>query len=223
MCRKASKLDYIGYEEMLELAGGGAKVLHPRSVSLAKKFKVPLVVASSFSEEPGTEIVEEYKGMEDAVVSGITFKNDEARITIRDLPDVPGISGKIFERISQEGVIVDMIVQSKGVGGHANISFTVPRESAQLTFDSLQELLKSEIPDASIQMDKDIAKLSVVGEGMRTHSGVASKVFEIMGAENINIEMITTSEIKISLAIEEKYTELAVRALHEYFIENDGP
>jgi aspartate kinase len=219
ICREAKKLHNLTYEEMLEMASSGAKVLQARSVSLAHKFKVPLVVCSSFNDVEGTNIVEEYTGMEDAVVSGITCRNDEAKLTLRNIPDQPGVAAKVFKAMGNAEVVVDMIVQSQGAGGKAAISFTVPRSSASLAYDTLVKLVRDEMPEATVEIDKDIAKLSVVGEGMRTHAGVASKVFEILGREHINVEMITTSEIKISIAIKEKYSELAVRVLHEAFIE----
>lgn len=222
ICKGARKLKRLTYEEMLELASSGAKVLQTRSVSLGYKYKVPLVVLSSFAETEGTEIVEEYEGMEDAVVSGITCRTDEAKITLRNLPDEPGVAGKVFEALGDVEVIVDMIVQSKGQAGKASISFTVAQESARTAYDKLLQLMQKEWQEATIELDKDIAKLSVVGEGMRTHAGVASKMFQVLGEEGINVDMITTSEIKISVAIKEKYSELAVRVLHECFIENAG-
>ena len=222
ICKKAVKKSKLSYEEMLELASGGAKVLQARSVNLAYKHKVPLFVASSFAEIEGTEIVEEYEGMEDSVVSGITCRTDESKVTLRNIPDQPGIAAKIFKVLGDSGIVVDMIVQSQGAGNTTNISLTVPSESINLAFDKLSALIKSDMKDATIDIDKDIAKLSVVGEGMRNHAGVAYKIFEVLGKENINIEMITTSEIKVSLAIKQKYAELAVRSLHEYFIENQG-
>ena len=217
--KSAKKLKSLTYEEMLELASSGAKVLQARSVSLAHKFRVPLIVCSSFSDAEGTEIVEEYQGMEDAVVSGITCRTDEAKLTLRNLPDRPGIAARVFKALGDAEVVVDMIVQSQGSGGKAAISVTVPQESAQVSFRALLDLAKEEWADATIDLDENIAKLSVVGEGMRTHAGVASKMFEVLGAEGINVEMITTSEIKISVAINQKYAELAVRSLHEAFID----
>ena len=157
--------------------------------------------------------------MEDAVVSGITCRTDEAKLTLRNLPDRPGIAARVFKALGDAEVVVDMIVQSQGSGGKAAISVTVPQESAQVSFRALLELAKEEWADATIDLDENIAKLSVVGEGMRTHAGVASKMFEVLGAEGINVEMITTSEIKISVAINQKYAELAVRSLHEAFID----
>ena len=220
ICKKARKLSHLTYEEMLEMANSGAKVLQARSVSLASKFRVPLVVCSSFSHEEGTEIVEEYQGMEDAVVSGITCRADEARITLRNIPDKPGVAATVFQVLGDAEVVVDMIVQTQGNGDVTTISFTCPREDSERAYDALLDLIGSQMPGASLEIDKGIAKLSVVGEGMRTHAGVASRMFDVLGQEGINIKMITTSEIKISVAIEEKYSELAVRVLHEAFVEN---
>lgn len=219
VCKKAKKLDHLTYEEMLEMANSGAKVLQARSVSLAHKFKVPLVVCSSFSDAIGTEIVEEYENMEDSVVSGITCRTDESKITLRNLPDQPGIAAKVFKVLGDAEVVIDMIVQSQGAGGRAVISFTVPQSEGKTAYEALTRLIKEEITDASIELDDDIAKLSVVGEGMRTQAGVTSRMFGVLGREGINVEMITTSEIKISIAIKSKYSELAVRVLHEEFIE----
>ncbi|HQH26738.1 MAG TPA: aspartate kinase [Oligoflexia bacterium] len=219
ICKKARKLKALTYEEMLELASSGAKVLQTRSVSLASKFKVPTLVCSSFSDAAGTEIVEEYEGMEDAVVSGITCRTDEAKITLRNLPDQPGVAARIFKVLGDAEVVVDMIVQSEGSSGRAAISFTCAQEFSKVAYDAMLKLIQQEMSESSIELDTNIAKLSVVGEGMRTHAGVAYKVFEVLGEEGINVDMITTSEIKISVAIEEKYSELAVRVLHERFIE----
>lgn len=222
ICKKARKLDSLTYEEMLELASSGAKILQTRSVSLAYKYKNKLIVASSFNENKGTEIVEEYEGMEDAVVSGITCRSDEAKVTLRNLPDKPGVAARVFRVLAETEIVVDMIVQSKGAAGKAVISFTVSQDDAQKAYQVLLKLINNEMSDATIELDSNIAKLSVVGEGMRTHAGVASKMFDVLGDAGINIDMITTSEIKISVAIEEKYSELAVRVLHETFIEKNG-
>lgn len=219
ICRKAIKKSKLTYEEMLELAGGGAKVLHRRSVSLARRYKVPLEVSLSFAEVNGTHIVEEYEGMEDAIVSGITYKSDEARVTLRNLPDLPGTAAEIFHQVSQRGVVVDMIVQNEGRDGRAEISFTVPESAADDMKVFLGSYLEHKMPDVVLDVDSDIAKLSVIGEGMRNHAGVAAEMFRVLAAEGINIELITTSEIKISVAIKRKYAELAVRALHEVFFE----
>ena len=220
ICKKAKKRAKLTYEEMLELASGGAKVLQARSVNLAYKHRVPLFVASSFSDIEGTEIVEEYPGMEDSVVSGITCRTDEAKLTLRNIPDIPGTAARVFKTIADAGIVVDMIVQSQGAGNKTNLSFTVPSESASAAHEKLLELARREMPDAGVEVDRDIAKLSVVGEGMRNHAGVAYQIFEVLGKEGINVEMITTSEIKVSLAIKQKYAELAVRSLHEFFIES---
>lgn len=221
ICKSARKLQFLTYEEMLEMASSGAKVLQARSVSLAHKFRVPLVVRSSFDARTGTHIVEEYAGMEDAVVSGITCRTDEAKLTLRNLPDQPGVAAKVFEVLGAAEVVVDMIVQSQGLEERTAISFTVPQDSATTAFKALEKLIERELPGAAVELDNDIAKLSVVGEGMRTHAGVASRMFSVLGREGINVEMITTSEIKISVAIKSRYSELAVRALHEAFIENE--
>ena len=220
ICKQARKLNKVTYEEMLELASSGAKVLQTRSVHLARKFKVKTVVASSFTQATGTEILEEYEGMEDAVVSGITCRTDEAKLTLRDFPDRPGNIAKVFSVIAAEGVLVDMIIQSQGSAGRATISFTIPDKDAGRVQEVLQQLISNEMPGAGLEVDKNIAKLAVVGEGMRTHTGVAAQMFEVLGREGINIDMITTSEIMISVAIHQKYAELAVRTLHEHFIEN---
>lgn len=222
ICKKARKLSRVTYEEMLELASSGAKVLQARSVSLAHKYRVPLVVLTSFSEVEGTEIVEGYKGMEDAVVSGITCRTDQVKLTLRNLPDKPGIAARVFRILAEAEVVVDMIVQSDGAAGRASISLTVPQESGQIAYDALMKLVGDELEQGALELDKSVAKLSVVGEGMRTHAGIAARTFEVLGREGINVEMITTSEIKISVAIDAKYAELAVRVLHEEFIEREG-
>lgn len=219
VCKNARKLHRLNYEEMLELASSGAKVLQARSVALAHKHKVPLFVLSSFADVEGTEIVEEYEGMEDAVVSGITCRSDCVKLTLRNFPDKPGVGAKIFKSLGDAEVVVDMIVQSQGQGGQSTVSLTVPQESGTVAYETLLKMVQNEMPGASVEMDKNVAKLSVVGEGMRTHAGVASKMFEVLGREGINVDMITTSEIKISVGINQKYAELAVRALHEEFVE----
>ncbi len=218
LCPKARKLKYVSYEEMLELASDGAKVLQARSVALAYKYRVPLVVCSSFSDVEGTEIVEEYPGMEDTVVSGVTCRPDQAKLTVRDVDDRPGIAAKLFRILGEANVVVDMIVQSQGTSGKASISFTVPQDEAGKAKQALDRFA-SGLPGSVVEVDENVAKLSVVGEGMRTHAGVASKMFEVLGQEGINVEMITTSEIKISVCIQRKYAELALRVLHESFFE----
>jgi aspartate kinase len=222
ICKQARKLPALSYEEMLELASSGAKVLQARSVALARKFKVPLFVMSTFSESEGTAIVEGYKGMEDAVVSGITCRVDEAKFTVRGMPDRPGWGAKLFRALADAGVVVDMIVQSQGSGGKTTLSFTVPSENLAVAQETVQRLVNDEMPEGRLEVEKQTAKLSVVGEGMRTHAGVAARMFEVLGREGINIDMVTTSEIKITAAIPPKYAELAVRSLHEEFIEKNG-
>ncbi|MCB0344841.1 MAG: aspartate kinase [Bdellovibrionales bacterium] len=219
ICKQARLLKVVSYEEMLELASAGAKVLQTRSVHLARKFKVPVIVASSFSEGRGTLVIEEYEGMEDNVVSGITCLPDQAKITLRNLPDKAGIAADIFSHIGESGAVVDMIVQNQGSAGNASISFTLPEAESDSTYADLVSYVNEKFPGVNIEIDKNIAKLSVVGEGMRVHSGIAARMFDVLGREGINIDLITTSEIKISVAIKQKYSELAVRTLHEHFVE----
>ena len=216
ICPAARKIDRISYEEMLELASLGAKVLDIRSVGLAKRFKVPLHVRSTFSENEGTWVVEEDKIMESILVSGVTYNKNEARITLNKVPDQPGIAAKIFLPISDAGIVVDMIIQNTRAGDLTDMTFTVPRSD----YDRAMKLLKdiaNDIQAESVTGAEDIAKVSIVGVGMRNHSGIASTMFHILAKEGINIMMISTSEIKVSCIIEEKYTELAVRALHDAF------
>lgn len=226
ICQNAQKLKAISYDEMLELASAGAKVLQARSVRLARRYKVPLVVASSFSESDfaeldGTEIIEEYAGMENTVVSGVTCSTNEARLTLRNIPDSPGVAAKIFECVGKAGVVVDMIVQVQGEGETTTLSFSVLREDLKNAINALRDMIEVQFPKATLEIDEEMSKVSVVGEGMKTHAGVAAQMFEVLGREGINIDMITTSEIKISVAVKRKYAELAVRALHEYFIEKN--
>ncbi len=199
LCKKAKKLKSLNYEEMLELASSGAKVLQARSVALAHKYRVPLIVCSSFSEVPGTEIVEEYQNMENAIVSGITCRTDEVKFTIRDVPDVPGAGAKLFKALADASVNVDMIVQGQGLAGKVALSTTVPSEMCDVAYETLKDFIKSNWPDSAVELDADIAKLSVVGEGMRNHAGVAYKVFKTLGDEGINVQMVVTSEIKMSV------------------------
>ena len=217
ICAQARKIDRICYDEMLELASLGAKVLDIRSVGLAKRYKVPLHVRSTFSENEGTWVVEEDKIMESMLVSGVTYNKNEARITIKRVPDQPGIASKIFLPISDAGILVDMIIQNTRDHSHlTDMTFTVMRSD----YERAMELLKvvaEEIDAESVSGDENIAKISIVGVGMRNHSGIASTMFQILAKEGINMAMVSTSEIKVSCVIEEKYTELAVRALHEAF------
>lgn len=219
---KARKLEKVSYEEMLEMASMGAKVLHLRSVEFGMKYNVPIMVLSSFTDAPGTLVTKEDKDMEKVVVSGITYNKNEARITLTNVPDQPGMAAKLFHALSEARVNIDLIVQGSGsIPGRANISFTVPRPDYETT-KALAEKVADEIGAGVVHSNPSIAKISVIGVGMRSHSGVASKMFDALAAENINIKMIATSEIKISCIIDEKYTELAVRVLHDAF-ELDRP
>ena len=212
----ARRLDQITFEEMLELASLGSKVLHPRSVEFAGRYRVPLRVLSTFVEGPGTLITMESESMEQPLVSGIAHARDEAKITIAGVPDIPGIASKILGPVGQANIEVDMIVQNTGVDGLTDFTFTVKRED----FERARTLLApvaQEIKAREIAGDNEIAKVSIVGVGMRSHAGVATRTFDCLASENINIQMISTSEIKISVVVAEKYMELAVRALHSEF------
>jgi aspartate kinase len=213
---KARKLAKVSYEEMLEMASSGAKVLEMRSVELAMIYKVPLVVRSSFSRANGTLITEEDEEMEKVLVSGITYNRNEARISIYGVPDVPGVAAKIFGPIGDAGIIVDMIIQTARPDGKADLTFTVPRTDFKQAMEIVKKIAE-ELKAERVEGDDSIAKVSIIGAGMRTHSGVATKMFETLANHGINIMMISTSEIKISCVIDEKFTELAVRALHEAF------
>ncbi|MBI5074703.1 MAG: aspartate kinase [Nitrospirae bacterium] len=214
---EARKLDKISYEEMLELASLGAKVLQTRSVEFAMKYKVPVVVRSSFNDNPGTLVVEEDRDMENVFVSGIAYDKNQAKVTIVNVPDRPGIAAKLFEAIAASNIVVDMIVQNVSSDGKfADISFTVPKTDTRKALEVSEAIAKA-LGAERVDKREDISKISVIGVGMRTHSGVASKMFQTLAANNINIAMISTSEIKVSCVIDLKYTELAVRVLHEAF------
>ncbi len=214
---EARKLEKIAYEEMLELASLGAKVLQARSVEFAKKYRVPVVVRSSFNENPGTLVVEEDKDMENVVVSGIAYDKNQAKITIVNVPDKPGIAAKLFDSIASADVVVDMIVQNiSSDGKSADISFTVPRTDSDRALE-VTEAVARELGAKRVDKREDISKVSIVGVGMRSHSGVASRMFQTLAGHSINIIMISTSEIKVSCVIDLKFTELAVRVLHETF------
>lgn len=213
---KARKLSKISYEEMLEMASAGAKVLEMRSVELAMIYKVPLVVRSSFNESEGTLITEEDEEMEKVLVSGVTYNRNEARISIYGVPDKPGVAANIFGPIGEKGIVVDMIIQTSRTDGKADLTFTVPRPDYLQAMEIVKQIA-SKLSAEKVEGDEKIAKVSIIGAGMRTHPGVATKMFETLAKHGINIMMISTSEIKISCIIDEKYTELAVRALHEAF------
>ncbi|MBS2023520.1 MAG: aspartate kinase [Deltaproteobacteria bacterium] len=216
LCARARKLDRISYEEMLELASLGAKVLQIRSVEFAMKYKVPLWVKSSFSNDPGTLVCEEDASMENVVVSGIALARDEARVVVRAVPDKPGVAARIFAPLADAGVVVDVIVQTPSHDGATDVAFTV----GKLDIDKAREVMskaKKAIGFKSLEVESGIAKVSVVGVGMRNHAGVASKMFQVLAKEGVNIRVISTSEIKITCLIDEKYSELAVRSLHDAF------
>ncbi|HXX49114.1 MAG TPA: aspartate kinase [Myxococcota bacterium] len=212
----ARKLDKISYDEMLEMASLGSKVLQIRSVKFGKQFRVPIHVRSTFSEEEGTWVVPESEIMERLVVSGVTYNRAEAKVTIFGVPDVPGIAAKIFGPLSESGIVVDMIVQNVSTQEHTDMTFTVARGDMKRAL-ALVESVARTLGAAGVKSDSGIAKVSVVGLGMKDHAGVAGKMFAVLSHHNINIQMINTSEIKISVVIDEKFTELACRALHDAF------
>ncbi len=216
MVPQARKLDKISYDEMLELASLGAKVLQTRSVEFAKKYNVPVRVLSSFNDNPGTLVTKEDSDMEKVVVSGVAYDKNQVKVTVQGVPDKPGVAAKIFNTISDNNVVVDMIIQNIGEGGLTDMSFTVPRTDAKKIAEVMKKVV-TEIGAKNVNIKEDIAKISIVGVGMRSHSGVAAKMFSTLAKEGINIMMISTSEIKISCVIEAKYTELAVRVLHSAF------
>ncbi|MGD9725158.1 MAG: aspartate kinase [Nitrospiraceae bacterium] len=209
----ARKLEKISYEEMLEMASLGAKVLQSRSVEFAAKYAVPIEVNSSFKEGKGTLVTREDADMEGVMVSGVTGDRNQAKLTIIGVPDRPGIAAKIFGAVAEANIVVDMIIQNVGQASLTDISFTVPRADLRKAVDLVQRLAK-EIDAKSVAVTESIAKVSVIGVGMRSHSGVAAKMFEVLSRERVNIMMISTSEIKISCVVDEKYLELAMRALH---------
>jgi len=213
---KAKKLDFISYEEMLELSSLGAKVLQNRSVELAKKMGVKIVAKSSFSDNEGTVIAERKEGdsMEEVLVSGVALDKNQARVSLREVTDRPGIASEIFSKLAQKNINVDMIIQNASNDGTTNLGFTV----AQNQLENAKEVIESFDHDiGSSDYDESVAKVSVVGVGMKSHSGVAATAFTALAKNNINIEMISTSEIKISMIIDEKFSELAVRVLHEVY------
>jgi len=221
ICPDARKLQRISYEEMIELASTGAKVLEIRSVEFAKKFSVPVHVRSTFSEVEGTWLVAEEESMSDVLVSGVACDKNEAKITLVRVPDRPGLAAQIFGPIADAHIVVDMIIQNASEDGTTDLTFTVPKADHKKARAIVENALPA-LHAKGIRVDTDIAKVSVVGVGMRTHAGVAAKMFKVLAQEGINIEMISTSEIKISVVIDAKYTELAVRVLHDAFIGKQG-
>jgi aspartate kinase len=212
----ARKLKAITYDEMLEMASLGSQVMQARSIEVAKKFDIPLHVRSSFNYNEGTLILKEADIMEDFVISGVTLNKNEAKITICDVPDMPGIAAKIFKEVSKSGINVDTIVQNVSRKGYTDLSFTIPLGDL-VKAKSLTEKITKFIKAGGILVDKDIARVSIVGVGMKTHPGVAAKMFEALAQKSINISMITTSEISISCIINKKNAEKAVRAVHAKF------
>ncbi len=213
---EARRLDRITDEEMLELASLGSKILQTRSVEFAGKYRVPLRVLSSFEESPGTLITYEEPSMEQPMISGIAYNKDEAKLTIRGIPDEPGIAYRILGPISEAHVNVDMIVQNVGADGTTDLTFTVHRNDYEKSLDILKKTAV-ELKARDVGGDNNIAKISVVGVGMRSHAGIATTMFQALANEGINIQMISTSEIKISVVVEDKYLELGVRTLHKAF------
>jgi len=212
----ARKLPRISYDEMLEMAALGAKVLQSRSVEFAKKYGVTVHVRSTFRPDPGTLVTKEEAGMEQAVVTGVTHDRSQAKISILRVPDRPGIAARVFGAISAKNIVVDMIVQNISQDGYTDMSFTLPRGDHARAVKDLSEVVR-EIGARGIVHDERVAKVSIVGVGMRSHSGVASTMFATLAREGINIQMISTSEIAVSCVIEDKYAELAVRSLHDAF------
>lgn len=216
ICAKARRLDKISYDEMLEMAMTGAKVLQPRSVEMAKKYDVPVYVKSTFTDEGGTLVTKEDKEMEKEVLSGVTYDRDQAKITVVHIPDKPGIAASLFLPLSERNISVDMIIQNVSAQGFTDITFTVSKKDMKEA-QKIVEATAKDIAAKKVEVDDDVAKISVIGVGMVSHSGVASKMFKTLADESINIMMISTSEIKISCIIQRKYTELAVMVLHDAF------
>lgn len=217
---RARKLDRIAHDEMLELASLGAKVLHIRAVEFAKRYRVPLHVRSSFHEGDGTWVVEEESSMEQVSVSGVTSDHNQAKLTLEGVPDQPGVAARVFGPIAEAGIVVDMIIQNASAAGTTDLTFTVP-ESDYARARAILDDVAAGVGARDVVGDADVAKVSIVGLGMRTHAGIAARMFAVLAAEGINVQMISTSEIKISVVIAAKYTELAVRALHAAFVESE--
>ena len=214
---RARKIPRITYEEMLELASLGAKVLQIRSVEFAMKYNVPVHVRSSLNDSEGTWIMSEQRNLESAVVTGVALDRNEAKVTLTNVPDVPGTVAAIFGQLARANIIVDMIIQNASRGGSTDVTFTVPEGDLRNAVIELGRLGLPESGPMEILSDPEICKISIVGVGMRTHAGVAARAFEILGRENINIQMVSTSEIKVSVIVHDRYGELALRALHAGF------
>lgn len=213
----ARKVARISYEEMLELASLGAKVLQIRSVEFGMKYAVPIHVRSSFNDNEGTWVVPEEKAMEDVLVSGVTATRDEAKITLLGIQDTTGIHARVFKPLADAGIVVDVIVQALSAEGHTNLTFTLPNGDLKRARDLLVKNCADLVTADRVLTESNLSKVSIVGVGMRSHAGVAAKMFELLGQENIRIQLISTSEIKISCVVDAKYSELAVRVLHDGF------
>jgi aspartate kinase len=223
ICPDARRLERISYDEMMEMAGLGAKVLQLRSVELARRYNVPLMVLSSFTDEAhGTWVGQEDKAMENVLVSGVTLDQNQSKVTITGVSDRPGLAARIFGPIAEAGIIVDMIIQNAGADGRTDMTFTVPRADLRRALDIIKGTA-GEIGAAGVRNEEQVAKVSIVGIGMRSHAGVAAQMFKVLADEGINIEMIGTSEIKVSVVVNLKYGELAMRALHDAFIGRAAP
>ena len=216
ICSNARRLDRITYDEMLEMARAGAKVLQPRSVELAKKFNVPVYVKSSFTDEGGTLVTREEKEMEKEVVSGVTYDRDQAKITVIHVPDRPGVAARLFMPLSEKNIIVDMIIQNASIQGYTDLTFTVSRKDVREATRIISDVVR-DVGAEKLEIDDNVAKVSIIGVGMISHAGVAARMFDTLAREGINIMMISTSEIKVSCVVEAKYTELAVTVLHDAF------
>jgi len=222
MVSRARKIPRISYDEMLEMASLGAKVLQTRSVEFAKKHDVQIHVRSSFSDQEGTYVVKEESEMEKVLVTSVTYNKDEAKISICSVPDVPGVAAKIFTPLAENNIVVDVIIQNISKDGVTDLTFTVPKSEIKAALEIIRPV-SEELGVREILTDEDVAKVSIIGVGMKTHAGVAAKMFRCLSEEGINIHLINTSEIKISCVIREKYTELAVRTLHDAFgLEKEG-
>ena len=218
ICAQARKLQRISHDEMLELASLGAKVLQIRSVEFAKRYLVPVHVRSSFDDSEGTWVVPEDDRMENVLVSGVSLDRDQAKITVRQVPDRPGVAFAVLGPIADANIVVDMIIQNASAAGDTDLTFTLPKTDFRRALGMIEQTAKA-IGAKDVSADTDVVKVSVVGLGMRSHAGVAARMFEVLAREGINIQMISTSEIKISVVIEAKYGELAVRALHAALVE----
>jgi len=219
ICEKARRLDRVSYDEMLELASMGAKVLQTRSVELAKRFRVPVLTLSSFTEGGGT-LMKEEKGMESLVVSGVAADRNEAKVTVSHVPDRQGIAARLFQAVADANIVVDMIVQNVSESGYTDITFTVTKADLARAQKTVEGII-GELGAGKVRTDVKVAKVSIIGSGMHSQPGVAARMFSTLAKEGINILMISTSEIKVSCLIEEKYAELAVRALHAAFLEEE--